>query len=416
MLLAQPIASSYTFKLTDSRRFHPEWKTVPTSVRYGAEYTYGYDLVDSPAHPGDGVGKPFYFSVNVPDGNYRVVLTLGSTRSKGHTTVRAESRRLMAENVMTRKGEYKQVSFTVHKHSPQINAKERVRIKPREKQKLNWDEKLTLEFSGEKPVCAAIQIEAVSDVPTIFLCGNSTVVDQDEEPWASWGQMLPRWLDEGVSVANYAESGESANTFIAAGRLAKALSEMKAGDYLVVEFGHNDQKQKGPGKGAYYSFATSLKVFIDEARSRGATPILVTPTRRRVFDKEGRIVNTHADFPEAMRWVAEREEVLLFDLSAQTTQLFEALGVEGSKRALVHYPSGSFPGQTRAFTDNTHFNPYGAYEVAKCIVENLRDKVPALWKHVRPDYPAFNPSRPDNPDMFRWYPSPFVNFVKPDGD
>ena len=95
-----------------------------------------------------------------------------------------------------------------------------------------------------------------------------------------------------VCIANYAESGESANTFIGAKRLAKALSQIKKGDYLFMEFGHNDQKQKGPGKGAYYSFMTSLKTFIDEARARGAHPVLVTPTQRRSFDANGHIRDT----------------------------------------------------------------------------------------------------------------------------
>ena len=93
-----------------------------------------------------------------------------------------------------------------------------------------------------------------------------------------------------VCFANYAESGESANTFIAAGRLAKALTQMKAGDYIFMEFGHNDQKQKGPGKGPYLSFTSSLRTFIQEAKARGAHPVLVTPTQRRSFNEEGKIM------------------------------------------------------------------------------------------------------------------------------
>ena len=178
-----------------------------------------------------------------------------------------------------------------------------MRIKPRERQKLNWDDKLTLEFNGDAPQLSELIIEKVNNVPTVFLCGNSTVVDQDNEPWASWGQMIPRFFNDSICFANYAESGESANTFIGAGRLKKALTQMKPGDYIFMEFGHNDQKQKGPGKGAYYSFMTSLKTFIDEARARGAYPVLVTPTQRRSFDENGKIRDTHEDYPEAMRWL-----------------------------------------------------------------------------------------------------------------
>ncbi len=381
--------------------------------RYSEETGYGYDLVAPPAKDSK---SPFFFSVRVPDGNYKVTVRLGSRKQAGITTVRAESRRLFIESVPTKKKEFIERTFIVNKRNTHIDGNEYVRIKPREKRKLNWDDKLTLEFNGSVPVCESITIEpADTTVTTVFLCGNSTVVDQDNEPWASWGQMIPYFFDTNVCIANYAESGESANTFIAAGRLKKALSQMKKGDYLFMEFGHNDQKQKGPGKGAYYSFMTSLKTFIDEARLRGAHPVLVTPTQRRSFGPDGHIRDTHEDYPEAMRWLAEKENVPLIDLNEMTRTLYEAMGVEPSKRAFVHYPAGSYPGQTQDFADNTHFNPYGAYEIARCIVEGLKTQVPDLARHLKP-IPAFDPARPDNPDNFHWDDSPFTEIEKPDGN
>ncbi len=381
--------------------------------RYSEETGYGYDLVAPPAKDSK---SPFFFSVRVPDGNYKVTVRLGSRKQAGITTVRAESRRLFIESVPTKKKEFIERTFIVNKRNTHIDGNEYVRIKPREKRKLNWDDKLTLEFNGSVPVCESITIEpADTTVTTVFLCGNSTVVDQDNEPWASWGQMIPYFFDTNVCIANYAESGESANTFIAAGRLKKALSQMKKGDYLFMEFGHNDQKQKGPGKGAYYSFMTSLKTFIDEARLRGAHPVLVTPTQRRSFGPDGHIRDTHEDYPEAMRWLAEKENVPLIDLNEMTRTLYEAMGVEPSKRAFVHYPAGSYPGQTQDFADNTHFNPYGAYEIARCIVEGLKTQVPDLARHLKP-FPAFDPARPDNPDNFHWDDSPFTEIEKPDGN
>ena len=244
---------------------------------------------------------------------------------------------------------------------------------------------------------------------------NSTVVDQDNEPWASWGQMIPHFFGTDVCIANYAESGESANTFIAAGRLKKALSQIKKGDYLFMEFGHNDQKQKGPGKGAYYSFMTSLKTFIDEARARGAYPVLVTPTQRRSFDATGHIRDTHEDYPEAMRWLAAKENVPLIDLNEMTRTLYEALGTETSKRAFVHYPAGTYPGQTKAFEDNTHFNPYGAYQIAQCVIEGMKKAVPELAKYLKID-PSYNPAQPDDVNSFHWNESPFTEIEKPDGN
>ena len=381
--------------------------------RYSEETGYGYDLIETPAK---GSQSPFFFSVRVPDGNYKVTVRLGSRKQAGITTVRAESRRLFIESVPTKKKEFIERTFIVNKRNTHIAGNEYVQIKPREKRKLNWDDKLTLEFNGSAPVCESITIEpADTAVTTVFLCGNSTVVDQDNEPWASWGQMIPYFFDTNVSIANYAESGESANTFIAAGRLKKALSQMKKGDYLFMEFGHNDQKQKGPGKGAYYSFMTSLKTFIDEARLRGVHPVLVTPTQRRSFGPDGRIRDTHEDYPEAMRWLAEKENVPLIDLNEMTRTLYEAMGAEPSKRAFVHYPAGSYPGQTQDFADNTHFNPYGAYEIARCIVEGLKTRVPDLARHLKP-FPAFDPAHPDNSDNFHWDDSPFTEIEKPDGN
>ena len=381
--------------------------------RYSEETGYGYDLVETPTKDNK---SPFFFSVRVPDGNYKVTVRLGSRKQAGITTVRAESRRLFIESVPTKKKEFIERTFIVNKRNTHIDGNEYVRIKPREKRKLNWDDKLTLEFNGSAPVCESITIEpADTTVTTVFLCGNSTVVDQDNEPWASWGQMIPYFFDTNVCIANYAESGESANTFIAAGRLKKALSQMKEGDYLFMEFGHNDQKQKGPGKGAYYSFMTSLKTFIDEARLRGAHPVLVTPTQRRSFGPDGHIRDTHEDYPEAMRWLAEKENVPLIDLNEMTRTLYEAMGVEPSKRAFVHYPAGSYPGQTQDFADNTHFNPYGAYEIARCIVEGLKTQVPDLARHLK-SFPTFDPAHPDNPDNFHWNDSPFTEIEKPDGN
>lgn len=406
-------AQVYKFDFTTGKKEKEGYTRITPADRYSDEKGYGYDLQPSPE------GKqpaPYFFSVRVPDGNYHVTAVLGNKRTAGVTTVRGESRRLFFENVPTRKGEQQTCTFVINKRNAQISDQERVRIKPRERQKLNWDDKLTLEFNGDAPALTELIIEKVDQVPTVFLCGNSTVVDQDNEPWASWGQMIPRFFTDGVCFANYAESGESANTFIAAGRLKKALTQMKAGDYIFMEFGHNDQKQKGPGKGAFYSFMTSLKTFIDEARLRGAHPVLVTPTQRRSFNANGKIQDTHEDYPEAMRWLAAKENVPLIELNEMTRTLYEAMGVEPSKKAFVHYPAGTYPGQKADFADNTHFNPYGAYQIAKCIIEGIKQLNLPLVQYLRSDYPGYNPAHPDKVEEFHWNDSPFTEIEKPDGN
>lgn len=379
---------------------------VLCSITAHSQQTIKHDLSAS-------AGSKCIISDTVPDGNYRVTVTFGNRKKAGSTTLRAESRRLLAENIITRKNEFITRSFIVNKHSPYISEKESVRIKEREKTKKNWDTVLSLEITGDNPMIKEITIEPDTTAPTIYLCGNSTVVDQDEEPWASWGQMLPRFLGDSISVANYAESGETASTFCQVGRFKRILKDLREGDFVVMEFGHNDQKQKFPGAGAYYNFTHTLKTMIDEIRARKATPILISPTQRRFF-KDGKIQETHADYPEAMEWLANKEKVLFIDLHSYTRDMFETWGEEGSKRAFVHYPANSYPGQTKALADNTHFNPYGAYEIAKCVLHGMRDKG-ILTQYFR-DFDDFDPKHPDPLESFHWTDSENIDILKPDGN
>ena len=380
---------------------------------YSDAQGYGYDVLPKPTKNST---QPFYFSVKVPDGNYKVRVTLGGKRA-AETTVRAESRRLMVENIATKKGKTETFEFVVNKRSPQIDDKERVKIKAREKDYLNWDDKLTLEFNGTAPEVKAIHIERDETVPTVYLCGNSTVVDQNNEPWASWGQMIPRWFDNRVAISNHAESGLTAGSFIGSNRLDKIMSTLKAGDYVICEFGHNDQKEKGFGKGAWYHFSVNLKIFIDKVRSKGANIIFCTPTQRRRFESDNKtIMETHGDFPAAMEAVARRENVPVIDLHQMTREFFQALGYENSKRALVHYPANTFPGQTKALADNTHFNTYGAYEVAKMVVMGMKKLNLPIVNYLRSDFKDFDPNKPDDWKTFIWAPSKLADTIKPDGN
>ena len=359
--------------------------------------------------------QPFYFSVAVPDGNYRVTVTLGNKKKAGQTVVRAESRRHYVDEVVTKKGKLETVSFIVNKHNPVINGDVRVKLKPREVDYKNWDDSLNLSFCGSAPAVQRIQIEPVTDVTTVFLCGNSTVVDQEDEPWASWGQMITRWFGPQVAIANFAESGLSCTTFLAQLRLDKILSQLKNGDYVIVEFGHNDEKEKKAGDGAWYSYSRNLKIFADRVKAVGGHIIFCTPTARRFF-KDGRIENTHGDYPEAMKTVAEREQVPVIDLTRMSTIFYETLGEEGSKKALVHYPANTFPNQEKALADNTHFNPYGAWEIAKMVVMGLKQIQSPLVSYLRPEWQDFDPARPDDPDQFVWQMSSGSNLTKPDGN
>lgn len=374
---------------------------------------YGYDVLPAPQK----MGQPFFFSAKLPDGNYKVTVELGAKKMKGSTVVRAESRRLMVRETATAKGKFKKVEFVVNKRSPFISDKMNVRIKEREKNYLNWDDRLTLEFNGSCPTVKSISIEPDTTAVTLFLCGNSTVVDQNEEPYASWGQMIPCWFNPGVAISNHAESGLSAATFLGSNRLDKVLAMMRKGDYVFCEFGHNDQKEHRPGDGAWYSFQYNLKRFIDLVREKGGHIIFVTPTQRRAWDSTNtHIIETHGDYPDAMRDVAKRENVPLIELHDMTRTFFETLGFENSKKSLVHYPAGTFAGQKKDLADNTHFNPYGAYEVAKMMVMGMKSIGLPVTQFLREDWSDFDPAKPDDFNHFVWYPSPLNNTTKPDGN
>lgn len=370
------------------------------------------------------ITSPQYFSVQVPDGNYLVTVTLGSKKRKAETVVRAESRRLMVENAVTRKGQLAEYSFVVNKRSPAYTVvtdkgpkQERVKLKEREYEYLNWDDSLTLEFNGPAPAVSRIKIERDTTATTIFLCGNSTVVDQNNEPWASWGQMIPRWFDASVAISNHAESGLTARTFLGGNRLEKILTMLRPGDYVVCEFGHNDEKEKRPGDGAWYHYVYNLKIFIDKVRQAGGNIVFCTPTQRRQWQDDNRhIKDTHGDFPAAMCSVAEREGVPVIDLNGMTRTFFETLGFEDSKKALVHYPANTYPGQDKALADNTHFNPYGAYEVAKMVVMGMRKLGLPVVKGLRPDWQDYDPAQPDDPATFIWHPAKALDTKKPDGN
>lgn len=361
---------------------------------------------------------PFTRNIEVPDGNYKVTVVLGSKKKAGNTVVRAENRRLMVDELATKKGQFKTVEFVVNKRTPEIEKGKRVKVKDREKNYNTWDNAINLEFTGAAPAVKEVKIERDTTATTIFLCGNSTVVDQPYEPWASWGQMIPRWFGPEIAISNNAESGLTAGSFLGSYRLDKILTMMKKGDYVICEFGHNDQKEKMAGAGAWYNFSYNLKVFIDKVRAKGGNIIFVTPTQRRRFDDatHSKILETHGDYPDAMRAVAKRERVPVIELHDMTRTFFETLGYENSKKALVHYPANTFPGQDKPLADNTHFNPYGAYEIAKMVVMGMKQLNLPIVKYLRSDWKDFNPAQPDDYNKFVWYNSVQQDVTKPDGN
>ena len=343
--------------------------------------------------------QPFYFSVAVPEGNYRVTATLGDAAGESTTTVKAELRRLMLERVTTASGKFETRTFVVNVRTPKIAGGGEVRLKDRERvaESWAWDEKLTLEFGDARPCVCAVEVAPAEDVPIVFLLGDSTVCDQPREPYAAWGQMLPRFFGPGVAVANHAESGESLRSSLAAKRLDKVLAGMRPGDYLFLQFGHNDMKSATAA-----DYKADLGRFAAEARKKGGQAVLVTPMNRRTFQGD-KVVNSLKDFPDAVRELAKEEGLPLIDLHAMSRTLYEALG---SEKSGVLFKAG----------DATHHSDYGAYELARCVVEEIRRNKLGLAKLLADDATAFDPARPDPFDHFRLPAGPPGTTDKPEGD
>jgi lysophospholipase L1-like esterase len=233
-----------------------------------------------------------------------------------------------------------------------------------------------------------------AEAPVVFLLGDSTVCDQPREPWNSWGQMLPRFFGPDIAVANHAESGESIKSSLGARRFDKVFSQMKPGDWLLLQFGHNDMKDKATN--ALATYKSNLKRLLVRTREHGGTPVLVTSMER----KAGIEHDTLAGYPNAVREVAKEDNVALIDLHAMSKVLYRALGAN----------------LDRAFQDGTHHNNYGSYELARCVVEGIREQVPGLARCLAVDAGDFDPAHPDPVDSFKMSPSPLSDKTKPDGN
>jgi lysophospholipase L1-like esterase len=403
--------TSFKFSFNPAKAI-PGYVQVNPGTQYSPATGYGFDFGTEPRAVDRGgkkaltdgfvtSDKPFFFSVKLPEGNYNIDILTGDLKEEALTTIRAESRRLLFEKIKTGPGEFQTLSATVNIRIPAISGtNEEVKRKPREMNKLDWDDKLTFEFTDKRPCICAIEITKTDNAVTFFLAGNSTVVDQDDDPWASWGQMIPRFLKPGIAVSNQAESGLSLGSFLSGNRLKKVMSMMKPGDYLFIEFGHNDQKEKGPEDGAFKSYSERMRLFVNEFRKKGGIPVIVSPANRRSFGEDGKITNSLGDYPEAARAIAKELNVPFIDLNAMTKTLYESFGVENSKELFVIFPANTFPGQDKALNDNTHFNSYGAYELAKCIIEGIRSDNLGLTKFILKDLPVFNPAKPDKFENF----------------
>ena len=220
----------------------------------------------------------------------------------------------------------------------------------------------------------------------IYLIGDSTMSEYNaaQYPRTGWGEMLQHFFNENVTVHDFAVSGKSSKDFRDLGYWKTVIDSIKKGDYLFIQFGHNDEKEYDstrytvPGG----TFNENLKNYIKEAREKGAIPILLTPIRRRKFDENGNLLDTHGKYPDAVRTVAKEMNVPLIDLQKMTKPLIEKYGVEGSKKLFMWVKPGEFPGYPKGDKDNTHLTELGAKEISKLVAHKIKELDIGLGNYV----------------------------------
>ncbi|MGD1032517.1 MAG: rhamnogalacturonan acetylesterase [Opitutaceae bacterium] len=400
-----PSAGSYRFQF-GAEKAAPGYTLVAPDAMYSEETGYGFETGSAvtavagedsdPLHCGAVTSsKPFAFSITAPEGNYRVTVTLGDPKSDATTTVKAEVRRLMVEHLHTGAGQFETRVFTVNVRTPKISTGGMVDLDSREWDKAankaisrSWDNKLTITFGDAHPAVAALEIQKVDDAITVFVLGDSTVVDQPGAPGGSWGQMFTRWFKPEVAIANHAESGETLKGFLKERRWDKVLDSIKPGDYVLIEFGTNDSKSSGPQNmypnqdfsetyaPANTTYRELLRRFVADAQKRGAHPVILSPSARSGEVAHPGSLSAYADAAMA---TAKELGVPSINLNEMGMELNAALGPDAGKQ----------------FGDHTHHVEYGSYMQAKCVVEGIkRDNLP-LARYIVDDFGEFDPSHPE---------------------
>ena len=321
----------------------------------------------------------------MPEGNYRVTVTLGDPKGESNTTIRTEAGHIMAAGIVTTTGQTVTRTFYANVRRPQLpppppNAPGGTIVHmflAGEAESRAWDDRLTIEFNGSRPCVSRIEIVKDDKVPTIFMAGDSTVGDPRHGPAGNWPTQICQFFKPEVAVCNSAEGGETSKSFVTGQRMDKVLSQMKAGDFFLVQFGHNDSKPQWPQTYTEpeTTFKAYLRVFIAETQRRAATLVLVTPMERR---NNG---DTVGPWARAMREVAAEDHVPLIDQWAMSKVMWTALG----------------PKAGSAFNDQTHLNGYGGYLLSKVIIRGIKANVPGLARFVVDDFKDMDPAHPEPP-------------------
>lgn len=248
-----------------------------------------------------------------------------------------------------------------------------------------------MRLSFARSVMIAVPLIAASPLAeppiAIYLAGDSTMAPKlpEKRPETGWGEMLQEFFDSSqVRVHNHARNGRSTRTFVSEGRWKAIVDSLHPGDYVFVQFGHNDaSRDKTDRYTPPADYRANLVRFIDETRARGANPVLMTPVMRRRFDEGGNVRDSHGEYPDIVRSVATERGVPLIDMHRKTAELLRLFGQAASTALFLQLPPGENANYPKGIQDNTHFSPFGARIVASLVIEGLREARLPLAAHFR---------------------------------
>ena len=222
----------------------------------------------------------------------------------------------------------------------------------------------------------------------VHLAGDSTMAPKDaaKRPETGWGEMLQARFDTtDVRIVNHARNGRSTRTFLSEGRWEEIVRSLRPGDYVLIQFGHNDAvKEKVDRYTPPDDYRANLVRFVRETRAKGATPVLLTPVVRRRFDESGALVDAHGEYPDIVRAVSAEHDVPLFDMHRESARVLREEGRDRSRRLFLHLAAGEHPNYPGGVTDDTHFSPYGAEVMAGLFLGGVSGLSVELARHMRP--------------------------------
>jgi lysophospholipase L1-like esterase len=229
--------------------------------------------------------------------------------------------------------------------------------------------------------------DARSRTITIYLAGDSTMAQKlpEKRPETGWGEKLAGFFQDGkVTIENRAQNGRSTRTFIEEGRWQAIVEQIQPGDYVFIQFGHNDEsKEKVDRYTPPADYRNNLIRFITEVRGKKGFPILLTPVMRRRFDRNGVLQDSHGEYPGIVRSVATEYEIPLIDMHRDSGRILKLYGPEESRKLFLQLKPNENPNYPKGIEDNTHFNPVGAEVMASLAVAGIRESKLGLVKYLK---------------------------------